>query len=487
MEKNNICKKILFNEKTWYFILLAIVIVFIISLCPKFMQNDTFWSIKVGEKLVNEGVWEIDDFSMHSGLKYIAHHFLTDVGIYWVYQIGGFQALYVMLIILTIIMAALLYILNKEICNNRLLSYFFLILQLILMQEFLAVRAQMISYILFIIEIILLEKSRKKDKKWYYVLLGIIPILLANFHMGVIPFYFILLGVYGLDALKIKFLWIKTDTKPDKKRFKKLLILGLIGLITIFINPYGIDGVIYPFKTIGNEFINGFIAEFQPFALTTTWTLYVVIYLFVVIITFMCNKSRVLLKDILLIFGTLFMTFTAYRYIGLFIICSAVILKYIKNILKEMKLEKLDIYAFSVAVVFCLVMISGNNFVYKTNEYVVEELAPKKAIQVVKDNMTEDTILFNVYEWGGYLMLNDITVYIDSRCDLYTQEYNEHTSVAKDYETLIYGKKNYKEVLDKYDFNMLLVETDSVLATLLSTTESYKEIYKDDVAIVYVK
>ena len=215
-------------------LLVIAMVVSIIILCPKPMQNDTFWSIKVGEKLVKDGTWDVDTFSMHDGLKYVAHHFFTDVVIYFAYVLGGFTGLYVLEILMALGLAWILYLLNKELCGSKKLSYSMLCIQMVLLTLFISVRAQMISYILFALELLLLEKSRKQDKLKYYIGLGIIPLLLTNFHMGVAPFYFILLGVYGLDALNIKFLWLKPNVKPNIKRFKTLIVIGIIGIILYY-------------------------------------------------------------------------------------------------------------------------------------------------------------------------------------------------------------------------------------------------------------
>ena len=89
MEEKKNRLKVIFN------IITAVVfIVFVITLCPKEMQNDTFWSIKVGERLVRDGIFGLDYFSIHENLNYIAHHFLTDVVIYLVYNVSGFAGLY---------------------------------------------------------------------------------------------------------------------------------------------------------------------------------------------------------------------------------------------------------------------------------------------------------------------------------------------------------------------------------------------------------
>ena len=469
-------------------ILFAIAIVIgIIILCPKPMQNVTFWSIKIGEKLVKDGTWEIDPFSMHEGLKYVAHHFFTDVVIYFVYVLGGFTGLYILEILMALGLAWILYLLNKELCGSKKLSYSMLCMQMVLLTLFISVRAQMISYMLFALELLLLEKSRKQDKLKYYIGLGIIPLLLTNFHMGVAPFYFILLGVYGLDALNIKFLWLKTNTKPDSKRFKKLILLGIIGILLLFVNPYGIDGVVYCFKTLGNDFINTYIDEFQPFSMRDSITMLHVLYIIFVLFVFMVSKAKVDLKDMLLIFGTLFMHFTAYRYTSLFIICSAVIVKYILSIIKTMELEKVDKIAFVVTSIMIMIVLGVDILSTRNLDYLEDAVAPVKAVEVLKENIDEDTILYNEYIWGGYLILNDVKVFIDSRADLYTEEYNDGVTVAKDFAKIQMLQEGYKEAMEKYNFNMYLVHSNSLTSRMLDDKEEFKCIYTDDAASIYKK
>ena len=469
-------------------ILFAIAIVIgIIILCPKPMQNDTFWSIKIGEKLVKDGPWEIDPFSMHDGLKYVAHHFFTDVVIYFVYVLGGFTGLYILEILMALGLAWILYLLNKELCGSKKLSYSMLCMQMVLLTLFISVRAQMISYMLFALELLLLEKSRKQDKLKYYIGLGIIPLLLTNFHMGVAPFYFILLGVYGLDALNIKFLWLKTNTKPDSKRFKKLILLGIIGILLLFVNPYGIDGVVYCFKTLGNDFINTYIDEFQPFSMRDSITMLHVLYIIFVLFVFMVSKAKVDLKDMLLIFGTLFMHFTAYRYTSLFIICSAVIVKYILSIIKTMELEKVDKIAFVVTSIMIMIVLGVDILSTRNLDYLEDAVAPVKAVEVLKENIDEDTILYNEYIWGGYLILNDVKVFIDSRADLYTEEYNDGVTVAKDFAKIQMLQEGYKEAMEKYNFNMYLVHSNTLTSRMLDDKAEFKCIYTDDAASIYKK
>ena len=61
-----------------------------------------------------------------------------------------------------------------------------------LMRDYIAARAQLVTFILFLVTVYFIEKFLETKGKRYIVGLIIIPILIANFHVAVFPFYFIL-------------------------------------------------------------------------------------------------------------------------------------------------------------------------------------------------------------------------------------------------------------------------------------------------------
>ena len=52
------------------------------------LQNDTFYTIKIGELILNNGIDMLDHFSFHAGLAYTYPHWLYDVFIYFIYSFG---------------------------------------------------------------------------------------------------------------------------------------------------------------------------------------------------------------------------------------------------------------------------------------------------------------------------------------------------------------------------------------------------------------
>lgn len=66
------------------------VALFAIAIAPKTLQNDTFYTIKIGEYIMQNGISDLthDEFSCHD-LPYTYPHWLYDIGIYLVYNFFG--------------------------------------------------------------------------------------------------------------------------------------------------------------------------------------------------------------------------------------------------------------------------------------------------------------------------------------------------------------------------------------------------------------
>ena len=174
--------------------LIIVSIIIILMICAAFtsrsFQNDTFYTIKVGESIVKNGIDMKDHFSIHK-LAYTYPHWLYDVITYKLYQLGGLEGLYQFTILIFMIIGIIFYLMNIKKNKSYFVSLLFSILAMIMLARFVTARAQLITYLLFLIEIIFIENLLQDGKKWNLICLFLISILIANLHAAVWPFYFI--------------------------------------------------------------------------------------------------------------------------------------------------------------------------------------------------------------------------------------------------------------------------------------------------------
>ena len=212
------------------------ILIFSFALTPVTFQNDTYYTIKIGEHIVQTGQIDMQDpFSWHEDLPYTYNHWLYDVSTYLVYNlgenigIGGFCALYIATIILSMILGIVLYYVSCKLCKNQVVAFLVSMATMYLLKNFIAARAQLVTFILFALTILFIEQFISTKKKRYAIYLIIIPILIANLHCAVWPFYFVLYLPYVVeymlavlaDVQLYYFIAIKWNELKIKKLTKK--------------------------------------------------------------------------------------------------------------------------------------------------------------------------------------------------------------------------------------------------------------------------
>ena len=185
------------------FHILAIVaiIIFCISICPVTLQNDTYYTIRIGEHIVNTKTVDMQDpFSWHE-LPYTYPHWAYDVIIYLIYSLGGMQGIFISTIILSCILGIVMYCTNYKISKNRVISLIITIGAMFLLKDYIAARAQLVTFILFELTILLIENFLQKKKIRYAIGIILISIAIANLHCAVWPFFFVIFLPYVAEYL----------------------------------------------------------------------------------------------------------------------------------------------------------------------------------------------------------------------------------------------------------------------------------------------
>ncbi len=541
-----------------------VIVLFCFALTPKTLQNDTYYTIAIGEHIMENGIDMQDPFSWHEDLPYTYPHWLYDVGTYLVFEagetigIGGFTAIYIVTVVLAITLGIVIYYAMNKICKNQLVSFFITLGVMYLLKSFICARAQLVTYILFVLTILFIEQFIETKKKRYIVYLIIIPIIIANVHCAVWPFYFILylpyIAEYIIAMLTGSNLYYKIAIKINKHKVKKLTLknkdqekidaitqkietlqkeseefeakqrrrreqpykiilkkekcvkyLILVMIICIFtglLTPLGDTPYTYLPKTMqGNTMEN--ISEHLPLTLIDDVKTMVVIVLFLLILIF--TDTKIKLRDLFMIAGLVLMAFMSRRQVSMFVLIGgfvfakllvALIDKYDKGGAEQAVNAITTIWGkiitilLAILVAFTLYRGKINNPIVSTSSY------PVKACDYILENVDiENMRIFNEYNYGSYLLYRGIPVFIDSRADLYTPEFNgtkdeegeyEGRDIFTDYINTTNISRYYENTFKEYDITHVLIRKNTKLNMLLSRDkEHYKELYSDDNFIFY--
>ena len=149
-----------------------------------------------------------------------------------------------------------------------------------------------------------------------------------------------------------------------------------------------------------------------------------------------------------------------------------------ENNRNKIKITFVIMFAFIISI-FCFGLLASRKF-----EFVPNSSYPIEATKYIKENIGNDKKIFNMYNWGSYLMLNDVKVFIDSRADLYTKEYN-NVDVADDYAKITKCLDDYDPILEKYDIEYLLLDKECSVTKFLKNDKTYDIIYEDDICYIF--
>ena len=117
------------KKKNLAFNIFAIILiaVFCLAISPVTLQNDTYYTIAIGEYIAQNGISVlsngVDPFSWHEGLPYTFPHWLYDLGMFEIFNIGGFDGIYISTLILSCILGIAVYFVNSKLTKNKVLSF----------------------------------------------------------------------------------------------------------------------------------------------------------------------------------------------------------------------------------------------------------------------------------------------------------------------------------------------------------------------------
>lgn len=484
-----------------------VAVISIIALCIGFttqrIPNDTFYTLKIGELILENGIDMKDHFSWINNLPYTYPHWLYDVIMALVYRIKGFDSIWLFDVICYSTIGLLTYFFSKKRSNNYVFSFLLTIMTIAFGATFISPRAQILSFIIFILEKYLIDKFLDEGKYKYGLLIILLSAILVNIHLATWIFFFVLflpsIAEHFITLLLKRIRKNKKDFSIGRLNFKtykylpKLLLIMLACLFTGFLTPLGTTPYTYIFNQFGGDTLD-LIVEYADITISNCFSFYQ--YIAVIAFVFLITKEKIDLSDLFLLLGLIFMSLIAMRSFAFLLFVGAFALSnYLGKITKNMKdstLNKME-YIFNkkyelVIILICFLTASVIFYVGGKREYVSEKEYPINAVQNIKENYDfKNMKIFNEYSIGAYLLYHDIPVFIDSRSDLYTKPFNKlDRDIFNDYIDVIHNL-NYKEIFDEYDVTHVLFEKNSMLVKMINMDENYEEVYSDNYFVLFEK
>lgn len=409
-------------------ILLTILFALIfLSLCVPMEESDFFWHLATGNWIFENGTLpSVDPFSYTAPLPdsrdllVLKGYWLTQLlyASFWkVFGAGGIVLLRAL--ILGGLICSVYWALKRRGLNTwvSLLAVMPIFLDLRL-PLFIGIRPQLWSFLFVSILLLMLDDFSSKDRWKKWLVLCLLIVLWNNLHPGALIGY-VLIGIYVVGAL------LKNLT--GKREWSALLLLPLLALSVV--TPVGLK--IYPamlsiFRPtremqiyLASNMDGTSLLKMWESGAFAAWGFVAVALLSTVTVVFKLKKMRV--EHLLLIVFLFSLAVVGARYmIFLTILGVQVSLPYWQEELarwgESWSVKK--ILPALVAILFVLgsVVVVRQQGSLFFDDALTERHYPKGAVEYLRRAQPPGN-LFNVYEWGGYLMvfLPEYKVYIDGR------------------------------------------------------------------------
>jgi len=457
-------------------ILIMSVFVLFINLYSFKLDNDFWFLINTGKYILNNGMPTIEPFTIHANLEFIAQQWLTDVIFYLIYNKFGIYGMYTLVSLISILIAVLIYKIALLVSDNKIKgsTLITIIIFILLSRGFITTRPQMFDILLLSLELYLLELWIRRNKGIYLIGLPIISILMINLHSSLWLMIFVFLLPYYVEIIK--------KLSQDKKKLISMILINVIMILVGLINPYGIDSIKYLFNSYGVDVINNIISEMRSIDITNHLVMYS--YIFVVLLSFYYNKGKNKIRYLLLTLGTCYLALSHYKGIMFFLVCSVLSLSHnFKDLFNEAmkqekfyKSKKLNIFVVAILIIFFSIYIYD---LYTINLTENNQPYLYNLVNYLDKNTTKNMKIYTGYNDGGYLEYRGYRCYLDPRAEVFLKSNNKKEDILIEYTRLKSGKLNYKEFLDKYNFDYLIVDEYDILYTYID--EGYEIVYEEKV------
>lgn len=437
-------------KNSWLIPFGVIFIAFIIHMALKAERDsDMYFMIANGEYILKHGIPYINPFVIHEDFKIIIQQWIPSVVAYLGVKAIGLRFFQIEAVIGLLVLIFAIY---KLTCLTLPKEKGFLFASVIgsMMLYLTTGKPMLYSIILLVVQMYLCEKK----ESWLW--LPLIVLIEANIHASFIIFHFVYLLPFIVPGI--------TKHLNNTAEYKYIKALPFMA-VSACINPYGLDGALYLFKSYTPNLKKVPITELQPITITNVdGVIALVVFLFAAVQLYrryIKPHKRVDSHRLYLFMGSvaLMILFPQVRnYIFLVIGSIPLMVTEIHSLKGKTPPAKL----MWVIAILCLIASVGDPTAWKTD---YPRFYAENCAEYLKG---KDVVLFNDFDIGGYLEAEGIKIFIDSRPELYFKSINGKEDIIDDYLNMVF-KEDRKALIDKYGFTHYCVYKNSALTEYLKT------------------
>jgi hypothetical protein len=487
-------------------LLTAIVFIAIFTMAVRMpADTDTWWHLRSGQYiLATRSIPTTDPFShTRGGWPWIDHGWLAQIILYGLYALGSWAGL--SLGVATLVTLAFVFVYRQSI-GDSFLRAFGVVLGAITSSVVWAARPQILSFLLTACVAYLLDRHKRFNGKllpW----LPLIVLFWANAHGGY-AIAFILMLFYVVGEVANQLLGHREDPVLSWRQLRHLLMVMGLCFLVVGVNPNTWQMWLYPFRTVGIGVLRDFIQEWQSPNFHLAWQQPFILLLLLTVLALARSGRRADFTDLALLAVWTVWALLAGRNIAIFaIVAVPIFVRYgtaawvrqledwrevdwaqpllraaSRPMAEGRMLSRLNWLLLILVVIAALVKVYFP-LAPGTMDKATRASLPVDAVAYIQTESPPGP-LFNSYNWGGYLLFTlwpDYPVFVDGRTDLYDDAF------LRQYLSIYVADDGWQALLDEYGIQLVIVETNSILAKFLRVDPAWQEAFRDEMATVFVR
>lgn len=479
-KKINIAKILYFYIITF----LGILIIFCaVNLNP---NNDMWWMISTGRYIVeNREIPKINPFTIHNGYRIIVQQWLTAIFNYEIYIHFGNSGFITTAILMTVLSLFLCYRYISIFTNDINTKMLLISVAAFVFAAFAATRPTIFTIPVVLLELTNLEKwNRDKNKIRYLIPLIFLSILEINIHAALWPLLLILTLPYIVPGYALNFKYFVTELMNRKC----LIVVDIFMFLCGFLNPNGVNSMLYLVKSYKKTALMNSILELQKPTILGIWGILLIAQIVFLVLYLREYGANSDFSKVFLAAGTIFMSCTAVRNVWMAAIgCLPLLADMIPNMIrfrKEHIYELWKTFIINAVLLVCIAVILPEIAGQIENKKIPAKNAAEYLASVAEPNRERVYTSFDnggMFEWYGF------KVYTDARPELFTEEINKKESIDSEIYNVEYGVVNYRDFIDKYDFTYIVVNDDTPFVYYLENDTKWTDVYISDGIRIYTK
>jgi hypothetical protein len=453
------------------------------------VDTDMYWHLRTGQYILeSRTIPTVDPFSWTAlGAPWVNVHWLSQIILYSTYVLLNLPGLSLLVAALVVLAFGLVW---KQMEGGPFLRAFIVVLAAAVAGAVWTPRSQMATFVLtpLIGYLVYLYKWKQFDRLWA---IPIVFVVWVNLHGGYIS-GFMLLGAVLAGEIANHVLGFSGPEVLSWKHWRKLLIITLISGAVLLINPYTIDALLLPFKTVNIGVLQDFIQEWaapnfhELFQQPMLWML------LLTLVVVGWSGRRLDATDAVLLVVFAYITFLARRNMGLFALIGAPILsRHATALIGRYRIGQRRLSngnAFVNWIILAAIVLAASLKILvpllpATRQAAEHKILPVGAADWIAAQQPAGK-MFNSYNWGGYLLWRlwpTYPVYADGRTDVYPNAF------LQEYLQIVTGQLDVPAVFDERDIRTVIIEQESPLVKQLMQSGQWTEAYRDEKAVILVR